>query len=749
MIELVRPDLGPRSALRVVPGLRVFPVRHHSPISARLLAQSIRTDPPRVILIEGPADADPFLDFLTDQASAPPLALLAYVVGRAGAAALAPFAEFSPEYQAMCLGRSLGIPTQFCDVPLTLDRELSGPAPGSLVSANHPGEERLLTGGQQTDLWEVEFEPRPLTLPEYLESCRVLSHELRQANRWTLTREAYMMARASCWVAQGVAAGDILLVCGSDHAEMLATGNVDLDALDDLPAPTRMIAFVVPYSYRRLSMASGYGAGLPTPGFSQAIWDAEGQVGQAVGDVLTRVAESLNREGFRSSLADSIDAHVLATNLAALRGRSAPGVAELVQAVESCLTRGRYARASEAVHQCLVGDRVGRVVASAGRSPLAMEFDAFLTHPRHSPPLVLSDRPVVCILDLHSEAHGEISSFLHRLQLVEIPYGSLTGHPGGWKESWRTCWTPALELRLAVASEEGLSIEDVAMGRAKTAMAQSLSAAQAASLFVNIAAARLDTIIDEARRVVDEACLNSTGVPDLCVATAHLYGLVRFEGLPQTVGGLVKELFTIVAGRSLLMLSQVGPCPDDEAAQVATGMSALVDMRAGLDSPQQTLLQLGLERLVHDRTPHPLISGAAAGLALLCQSMTIEAVVQEVAQRLIGVGTEDQAAWFLEGLFRNQRDELVGTRGLVASLGAFVERLTEDEFIGLLPSLRRTFGRLKPGERTRLLNHLVKLHAATPARPKKQEPRQEWATDRVMAHALGRVRRRVAGRMPR
>lgn len=739
MTELALPDLGPRERLAIVRGLSVFPVRHHSPVAARLLVERLRTRPPKAVLIEGPADATAFISILSDPSNEPPLALLSFRAGESKVSYLHPLATFSPEYQAMVESRRLEIPVSFCDVPLAFRDQ------DDLVELPEGQPAQPLVDA--VNLWENEFEVRRLSLDEYLAASLELGRGMRaitpEQGDWTRVREAYMMASASRLVAQGIAPGDILLVCGAAHAGPLVDGDVDLSLLDRLGEPGAVSAFLVPYSYPRLSIALGYGAGVPYPGYSQAIWDAGGEVESATCNVLGDISNHLTALGHKPSLADSIDAFVLAKNLAALRGRAAPGVPELVQAVESCLTRGRFARAREAVHRCLVGDRVGRVAATVGRSPLAVEFYGFVTHARHSPPLVISDRPFAIRLDLHSDAHREISTFLHRTRLAGIPYATAGEDGGTWAEIWRLSWTPGVDHALAAACEIGLSIEEVAVRCVERAMPAVKRVASAAQLFLDVVRAGLSTLVAPAQVLVDQMCLASDDVPDLCGAVSRLHHLVRYEGLTPQLAALVRGLFRNVTTRALLCISNLRQLADTEAAAVAQGLSGFADIREALEPPERALLDGQLEALALSRTVHPLVAGAAAGLALLCERIAMPAVAAEVAGRLCGVGTEQAATWFLEGLFAHQRRELVGTRELVHELKSFVARLPEEEFLRLLPALRRTFGKLERGELALLLTTLASCQMDKKAKARPRASRSVSA-DREMARALDRLQRELA-----
>ena len=77
--------------------IRVFGIRHHGPGSARAVLRALAEFEPDTVLIEGPADADPFLALAASDEMQPPVALLAYVRDEPARAAFWPFAAFSPE----------------------------------------------------------------------------------------------------------------------------------------------------------------------------------------------------------------------------------------------------------------------------------------------------------------------------------------------------------------------------------------------------------------------------------------------------------------------------------------------------------------------------------------------------------------------------------------------------------------------------------------------------------------------------
>src|SRR5690606_31382536 len=97
--------------------LTVFGIRHHGPGCARSLVAALHALQPDVVLVEGPPDAQDQIALAADPGMQPPVALVVYPVDAPQQASFFPFAEFSPEWQALrwCLEHE--VPVRFADLP--------------------------------------------------------------------------------------------------------------------------------------------------------------------------------------------------------------------------------------------------------------------------------------------------------------------------------------------------------------------------------------------------------------------------------------------------------------------------------------------------------------------------------------------------------------------------------------------------------------------------------------------------------
>ena len=72
---------------------------------------------PDIVLVEGPPDADAILQWADNKALKPPVAILCYQPDNPQQSSFYPFAEFSPEWQAILYARKNNIHVRFMDLP--------------------------------------------------------------------------------------------------------------------------------------------------------------------------------------------------------------------------------------------------------------------------------------------------------------------------------------------------------------------------------------------------------------------------------------------------------------------------------------------------------------------------------------------------------------------------------------------------------------------------------------------------------
>jgi hypothetical protein len=108
----------PCGHLMPLPLIHFFGIRHHGPGCARSLLQALEAAA-RLPAGGRPARGEALLPMLQSAELRPPVAMLVYMQDEPSQAAFYPFAEFSPEWQALQWASRQGVATRFIDLPQT------------------------------------------------------------------------------------------------------------------------------------------------------------------------------------------------------------------------------------------------------------------------------------------------------------------------------------------------------------------------------------------------------------------------------------------------------------------------------------------------------------------------------------------------------------------------------------------------------------------------------------------------------
>ena len=249
-----------------------FGIRHHGPGSAGSLRAALEAKRPDIVLIEGPPEADALVPLVADPDMEPPVALLAYVAAEQGKAPVLassawPFAEFSPEWQAMRYALRDSVPVRFCDLPAAGRAGSMPDGDRRRRSAFDPiGEGAGAAGYDDPERWwedVVEHVPGTAVFDAIAEAMGLLRDEVDSRD---LVREAYMRRTLRAAIKDGYQ--NIAVVCGAWHVpaltEPLPPASHDDRLLRGLPKVKATMTWV-PWTYGRLAFASGYGAGVGFP----------------------------------------------------------------------------------------------------------------------------------------------------------------------------------------------------------------------------------------------------------------------------------------------------------------------------------------------------------------------------------------------------------------------------------------------------------------------------------------------------
>ncbi len=324
-----------------------FPVRHHSPSAARFIGEALRARRPKVVFIEGPAEATELVQHIADAKTKPPIAIYSSyrdddnVLGLAGIASSAPdvpakwgvwypLLPYSPEYVAIRVAKEIGAQVVFIDLPhhglITPHAAAPAGEPGEESEEEEPEEEEseeeeseeegapaepptweslaaesnfykslAEAAGYRSwaECWDALFEVGGRhadaeefrrDLAYFCAAVRATTSDERMDSDGTLAREAHMWRTIVTTLAeQKLRSEDAVVVCGGFHLFMPR----ELAPARVLPQGT-VYATVAPYSYYRTSERSGYGAGNRAPKYYEMLYQHMQGAGAVVADAPVR-----------------------------------------------------------------------------------------------------------------------------------------------------------------------------------------------------------------------------------------------------------------------------------------------------------------------------------------------------------------------------------------------------------------------------------------------------------------------------
>ncbi|HEY1625053.1 MAG TPA: DUF5682 family protein [Streptosporangiaceae bacterium] len=692
----------------------VYGIRHHGPGSARSLRAALEEQKPDLILIEGPPEADALVPLVADPDMWPPVALLAYVPGEQSQAAFWPFAEFSPEWQAMRYATLIRIPVRFCDLPAAHQLALNDDRGRPRTSTDPIAELATAAGYDDPERWwedVVEHVPATTVFDAIAEAIGFLREEVDERD---LVREAYMRKTLRAAIKDGYR--NIAVVCGAWHVPAL-TGPLPPASHDDRLlrglAKVKAAMTWVPWTYGRLAFASGYGAGVRSPGWYDHLFAT---TASPIESWLARAAGVLRDEGIPVSPAHVIEATRLADALAALRGRPLAGLEEVSQAAQAVLADGSELLLALIQRKLVVGERLGTVPPATPMVPLQQDLQRQQRTLRLRPEAVTKDHD----LDLRKPTDLARSHLLHRLQLLRVPWGTpsqgRTGHIGTFRESWQLTWRPELDLSLIEASMWGSTVESAAVARAKSLAARSsaldeLTALTERCLLADLASGEHSALAAVLTAVKERAALD-TDVAHLMAALPALVRAARYGDVRGTDPARLGEVAADMIIRVCAGLPAAVASLDQDAARVMReridavhSATSLLGDPVSRDRWLTTLTRVALP----PKTVPPLIGGRVARLLLDAERITIDEAAAQMTRELSAGALPPVAAGWVEGFLSGSGLLLVHDERLLRLTDTWLAGLDADTFQAVLPALRRTFGTFAPPERRAIGERAVRL----------------------------------------
>ncbi len=732
----------------------VFGIRHLSPAGAYYVREFLDKIQPELVLIEGPSDFTELMEDLAQADVRPPVAVMAYTRQLPVRTILYPFAEYSPEYQALLWAKEHGRKCRFCDLPsdvfLGLLSAREAPGDEETGSQGRDGQkkapecsfdvyqalDRQCGDGDHETFWERTIE-QSRDMAGYQKGAKEFGSGLRQLelclgpgeeNSENLAREAYMRRMIEKARTEGISEEKMAVITGAFHAEGILCGDPAMTDKEFLRLPRlESMKTLMPYSYYRLSQRSGYGAGNHAPAYYEYLWQGflKGEADYAARRYLSGLGEYERTSGGMVSAAEVMEALRLSQALAGLRGGKIPALRDLRDGAVTCMGHGRFSKVSLAVASVEIGTKIGSLPQGVSQTSIQSDFYEKLRELRlekyksvtaSSLNLDLSENLRVktkkaAFMDL------ERSFFLHRLRVLNIRFGTLElvrQDNATWAERWVLQWTPETEIRLVETVLKGDTLEQAAAFELKGKVEESQGIGMVAKVVAEAFYCGMPLAVHGAlaalqAMAVDAAALGEIGDTVEQLSVVLQYGDIRRLDR-QPLIPIVSQLFL----RACLILPQECACDDQAAAGLVSAIGKLHQAVMVHDFLDRERFVAVLSQISSRDDLNTRLSGAAASILLEMGAMDSQELGREVERRLSkGIPAQLGAGWF-SGLSSRNHYALIARLTLWEKLSAYLDTLDDEEFKRALLFLRRAFADFAPGEKDQIAENLGEIWQVNP-----------------------------------
>lgn len=744
--------------------LNIFGVRHLSAAAAWHLLQYLEAKKPKCILIEGPADANHILPNLSIKGVKPPLALLAYTTELPIETVLYPFAEYSPELQAILWGLKQKKEIRFIDLPSDIllklrqqDKAENKEEAAAFYRYHNGLYEELAVKYQEEDYesyWERNFEHNlnDHTFREGLAAqsgnirSMVIDQELEAVPydySYNWVREAHMRMEIEKAIADGFKPEEIVIVVGAYHVAGINTDLPPMTAaeLKNIPRANTQIT-LMPYSYHRLSSRTGYGAGNKAPYYFEMMWQSiqANKLDTLSANYLSSVARELRALGNNASSASVIEAVRLANALTAMHNGSYPVLKDLHDAVITCFGGGELSVVAEAINKIDIGTAIGHLPEGVSQTPVQVDMAQELKRLK----LTTYKSAVAQELALDLRENLKVkskeaafidlnrSTFLHRLKTLGIHFAQqqrVSQDSATWAEKWTLQWTPEVEIEIVETNLKGETLEIAAAYQLREQLINCSDISLAAAIIRQACECNLSAIFDSALSILQQLLVDSASFKDTAHAARELslllqYGSIRNFDL-EPLKPVLQQLFL----RASLLLIDASTCDDKAANEMVPAINVMeIISQEQYELVDTEMWQKELHTLAWRDDLNTKLSGLAFSILLEHNLVSEEDCAKEVSRRLSpGVPADLGAGWF-EGLSGRNRYALLSRISLWKELDRYVQQLDEEEFFRSVVFLRRAFGNFEPNQKNsiaELLSDLWGMDTASTAEALQQELTEE------------------------
>lgn len=710
--------------------MKTFGIRHFSPAGAYFVRQFLDKIKPDLVLIEGPADFDFLIDDIVSKKLVPPFAIMAYTKEAPIDTILYPFAEYSPEYQAILWARENNKECRFFD--LESDIML-----GFVRTDDDTKDEETISKEPEKNKSDVDMEgfwERNLEQSENMDAYRagsaLFGESLRKDTKSDdksfardIIRESFMKRKINEYIKKGFDSEKIVAIIGAFHTSAIENleGAMSDKEYKELVRRESNVT-LMPYSYYRLSKRTGYGAGNAAPAYYELLWQGflRGDITLHERKYLSSLAKYMREHGGIVSSAQVIEATRLARELAVIRGGSVPTLEDLKDASITCMGGGSFGEMAMGFAETDIGKKIGSVPQDAMQTSIQSDFTLKLKQLKLEKYKELVATPLQLDLRENLRVKSEESAFLdlnrsfflYKLVVLGIDFAKIkksNQDNATWAENWILQWTPEAEIQIVESVLKGDTIADAVAFVLSERLLEATKISDIAEVIEAAFNCGMPKIVEGAKRSLDEMANGALSMNDIADTVSKLSNMISFGDIRKLDRKPLEPIVKRLCIRASLMLVGESACDDIAAATLADDIQKIHSVFMMQDFLDESFWFDKLIELSNRDDLNTKISGLATAILLDAGKIDELTLRMEVSRRLsMGMPAELGANWFA-GLSMRNHYALIGRLTLWESLSEYLDTLDEEEFRRSVVFLRRAFVEYSAKEKDMIAENLGEI----------------------------------------
>ena len=710
--------------------MKTFGIRHFSPAGAYFVRQFLDKIKPDLVLIEGPADFDFLMDDIVSKKLVPPFAIMAYTKEAPIDTILYPFAEYSPEYQAILWARENNKECRFfdleSDIMLGFERTDDDTKDEETISKEP---EKNKSDVDIEGFWERNLEQSE-NMDAYRAGSALFGESLRKDTRSDdksfardIIRESFMKRKINEYIKKGFDSEKIVAITGAFHTSAIENleGAMSDKEYKELVRRESNVT-LMPYSYYRLSKRTGYGAGNAAPAYYELLWQGflDGDITYHERKYLSSLAKYMREHGGIVSSAQVIEATRLARELAVIRGGSVPTLEDLKDASITCMGGGSFGEMAMGFAETDIGKKIGSVPQDAMQTSIQSDFTLKLKQLKLEKYKELVATPLQLDLRENLRVKSEESAFLdlnrsfflYRLVVLGIDFAKIkksNQDNATWAENWILQWTPEAEIQIVESVLKGDTIADAVAFVLGEKLSEATKISEIAEVIEDAFNCGLPKIVEGAKRSLDEMANGTIAMCDIADTVSKLSNMISFGDIRKLDREPLVPIVKRLCIRASLMLVGESACDDIAAATLADDIQKIHSVFMMQDFLDESFWFDKLIELSNRDDLNTKISGLATAILLDAGKIDELTLRMEVSRRLsMGMPAELGANWFA-GLSMRNHYALIGRLTLWESLSEYLDTLDEEEFRRSVVFLRRAFVEYSAKEKDMIAENLGEI----------------------------------------